>query len=120
MHVSVSMRVKVIGESHAFHAFGPDFVVSKRYVCRVNTFVRRTQCSRRAMHIAARDHRDPVADQPVIAREYVCWNVHASDVTKMRLAVHIRPGDADENCSRHNEVETECRTRDDEIGLVRP
>ena len=47
------------------------------------------------MHIAAGDHRNSVTNDPVIARENIGGHIHACDVSKMWLAVDVRPGDAD-------------------------
>ena len=74
-------------------------MISERNVFRFDAFIDRPQCRRRAMHVAARNHGDPVAGEAVIAGKDVGRDVHPRDVPEVRFAVDVGPGYADENVS---------------------
>jgi len=50
-----------------------------------------------AVHIAAGNHQNTIAAQPVIARKNIGWEEGACDVAEVRFAIGVWPRDSDKN-----------------------
>ena len=76
-------------------------VVAPGDLCRFDAFVLGPHGDRRAVHVGSAHHQHFVTHDPLLAGEYVCGQIGASQVAKMARSGGVGPGDRNKDGGAH-------------------